>query len=128
MKRYSKIKLLYFFLDFWSNFWCPRKGNCLLFTIIIIIIIIILLLLLSLLLLLLLLLVLGVFFSKLLISYVQNLEHKATAEALTLNLKLLTKYLRLKSLISIFQGFSCSSNKTSILGRRLGTRLSFYEV
>ena len=33
-----------------------------------------------------------------------------------------------KSLISIFQEFSSSINKTFILAGRLGTRLSFYEV
>ena len=33
-----------------------------------------------------------------------------------------------KSLISIFQDFSSSINKTVILARRLGTKLSFYEV
>ena len=31
LKRHSKSKLLYFFFDFWSNFWYPRKYNCLLF-------------------------------------------------------------------------------------------------
>ena len=33
-----------------------------------------------------------------------------------------------KSLISIFQEFSSSINKTFILAGRLGTRLSFYEL
>ena len=33
-----------------------------------------------------------------------------------------------KSLISVFQEFSASINKTFILAGRLGTRLSFYEV
>ena len=33
-----------------------------------------------------------------------------------------------KSLISVFQEFSTSINKTFILAGRLGTRLSFYEV
>ena len=31
LKRYCKSKLLHFFFDFWSDFWYPRKGNCLLF-------------------------------------------------------------------------------------------------
>ena len=33
-----------------------------------------------------------------------------------------------KSLISVFQEFSTSINKTFILAGRVGTRLSFYEV
>ena len=33
-----------------------------------------------------------------------------------------------KSLVSVFQEFSASINKTFILAGRLGTRLSFYEV
>ena len=33
-----------------------------------------------------------------------------------------------KSIISVFQEFSASINKTFLLAGRLGTRLSFYEV
>ena len=39
-KLYSKSKLLYFFFDFWSDFWYPRKGHCLLFVNVVIIIIV----------------------------------------------------------------------------------------
>ena len=39
LKRYYKSKLLHFFFDFWSDFWYPRKGNCLLFVGVVIIIV-----------------------------------------------------------------------------------------
>ena len=53
-----------------------------------------------------------------------TITHKISETNSSFHMKQRTKG---KSLISVFQDFSSSINKTFILARRLGTRLSFYE-